>query len=104
DPYHIERLGRLFWFTVEFGLIREDNRVKIYGSGLVSSHGEAEYSLTSSDPERRPFDLEQVCNTTFEIDHYQPIYYVLESFEQLRDAMNTYAEKVVGRAKLAKVA
>jgi len=52
-------------------------------------------------PEWRPFDLERVCETDFEIDHYQPIYYVLESFEQLRDAMNEYAEQVIGKAGLA---
>jgi phenylalanine-4-hydroxylase len=113
---HIKRLGRLFWFTVEFGLIREDGKIKIYGSGLVSSHGEAGYSLSGewekrgrtipdcterAVPEYRPFDLERICNTDFEIHHYQPIYYVLESFEQLRDAMNRYAEEVIGSAGLA---
>jgi len=111
DEVHIKRLGRLFWFTVEFGLIKENNQVKLYGSGLVSSHSEAEYSLKGqweqkghSAPdcterpiaEWRPFDLERICNTDFEIDHFQPIYYVLESFEQLRDAMNKYAEQVLG--------
>ncbi|MEZ6241491.1 MAG: phenylalanine 4-monooxygenase [Phycisphaerales bacterium] len=114
DPYHIERLGRLFWFTVEFGLIKEDGRLKIYGSGLVSSHGESEHALTAPEApkgvtlapsdtsgkiERRPFDLERVCDTEFEIDHYQPVLYVLESFEQLRDAMNRYAERVLDEAK-----
>lgn len=119
DPHHIERLGRLFWFTVEFGLIKEDGRVKVYGSGLVSSHGESAYSLEGQWEKRgagiaeteactprpvaewRPFDLERVCSTPFEIDHYQPIYYVLESFEQLRDAMNEYAEQVVGSRAMA---
>lgn len=95
DPAHTERLARLFWFTVEFGLIREDGRLKLYGSGLISSEGEGHHSLESKDVERRPFDLETVCNTSFEIDHYQPILYVLESFEQLRDAMNTYARKLL---------
>lgn len=119
DEHHIKRLGRLFWFTVEFGLIREDGKVKVYGSGLVSSHAEAEYSLrgrweTRGRPapdctprevaEYRPFDLDRVCETDFEIDHFQPIYYVLESFEQLRDAMNEYAEEVIGAAGLAKAA
>jgi phenylalanine-4-hydroxylase len=119
DDHHIERLGRLFWFTVEFGLIREDGRVKVYGSGLVSSHGESRYSLegawekkgqkgaepctTRAVAEWRPFDLERICNTPFDIDHFQPIYYVLESFEQLRDAMNKYAEEVLGSARLAGV-
>ncbi len=117
DEVHIKRLGRLFWFTVEFGLIREDGQIKVYGSGLVSSHAESEYALkgqweqkgrSAPDctprevPEYRPFDLERICNTDFEIDHYQPIYYVLESFEQLRDAMNRYAEQVIGEAGLAK--
>jgi phenylalanine-4-hydroxylase len=113
DEEHVKRLSRLFWFTVEFGLIREGGQIKVYGSGLVSSHGESEYSLRGewekqgrSVPdcvarevaEYRPFDLERVCSTDFEIDHYQPIYYVLESFEQLRDAMNKYAEQVIGEA------
>jgi phenylalanine-4-hydroxylase len=95
DPDHTERLARLFWFTVEFGLIREDNRVKLYGSGLISSEGEGHHSLKSPEVDRRPFNLEKVCNTSFEIDKYQPILYVLESFEQLRDAMNSYAEKIL---------
>jgi phenylalanine-4-hydroxylase len=116
DEAHVKQLGRLFWFTVEFGLIKENGEVKVYGSGLVSSHGEADYSLkgqwekkgqSAEDckeravAEWRPFDLERICNTDFEIDHYQPIYYVLESFEQLRDAMNDYAEEVIGSAGLA---
>jgi phenylalanine-4-hydroxylase len=95
DPHHTERLARLFWFTVEFGLIREDDRLKLYGSGLISSEGEGHHSLKSPDVDRRPFNLERVCETSFEIDHYQPILYVLESFEQLRDAMNSYAEKIL---------
>ncbi|HPO93656.1 MAG TPA: hypothetical protein PL072_09325 [Phycisphaerales bacterium] len=117
DEYHVKRLARLFWFTVEFGLIREDGKIKVYGSGLVSSHGESAYSLSGEwekpgrsapdckprdVPEYRPFDLERICETDFEIDHYQPIYYVLESFEQLRDAMNKYAEHVLGEAGMAK--
>lgn len=111
---HTEALARLFWFTVEFGLIKEDGRLKIYGSGLISSHGEAEHCLTAPEPpagvelgpsdqsgkvERRPFDMDRVIATDFEIDHFQPVLYVLESFEQLRDAMNTYAERVMDEAK-----
>ena len=117
DEQHVKRLSRLFWFTVEFGLIKEDGQIRLYGSGLVSSHGEAEYALHGEweksgrsvpdctqrpTPEYRPFDLDRVCNTDFEIHHYQPIYYVLESFEQLRDAMNEYAEEVLGAAGMAK--
>jgi len=99
DPYHIERLGRLFWFTVEFGLIREDGRTKLYGSGLISSLGESDHALSSPNVDRRDFDLDLVCDTPFEIDHYQPILYVLDSFEQLRDAMNEYANRVMNARK-----
>ena len=95
DPDHTERLARLFWFTVEFGLIREDGRLKLYGSGLISSPGESRHALTSPDVDRRPFDLERVCDTSFEINHFQPILYVLDSFQQLRDAMMTYANRLL---------
>ena len=95
DPQHVERLARLFWFTVEFGLIREQGELKLYGSGLISSPGESVHALDSPEVERREFDLDRVCETTFEIDHYQPILYVLDSFEQLRDAMNSYAERIL---------
>lgn len=95
DPRHIERLARLFWFTVEFGLIRENGQMKLYGSGLISSLGESFHALESDHVDRRPFDVDRVCDTHFEIDHYQPILYVLESFDQLRDAMIEYAERVL---------
>lgn len=92
---HEERLARLFWFTVEFGLIHEDGTTKLYGSGLISSDGEGHHALESKDVDRRAFDLERVCETGFEIDHYQPILYVLESFEQLKEAMLEYAERIL---------
>lgn len=101
DPLDVERLARLFWFTVEFGLIREGGKVRLYGSGLISSPGESRNALESPKVERRPFDLETVCATSFEIDHYQPILYVLESFDQLRDAMNAYAHKILNARKPA---
>lgn len=112
DERSVKELARLFWFTVEFGLIKENGQVKVYGSGLVSSHAESEYALNGSWEEKgrsaeeckerpvaewRPFDMRRICNTDFVIDHFQPIYYVLESFEQLRDAMNDYAEEVLSR-------
>jgi phenylalanine-4-hydroxylase len=82
----LDRLARLFWFTVEFGLIRENGEVRIYGSGLISSVAEARHAL-GSECERRPFDLEQVMNTSFEIDKLQPVLYVLDDFEQLSRAL-----------------
>ncbi len=104
DPVHIERLARLFWFTVEFGLIHEDNKIKLYGSGLISSEGEGHHALESKDVDRRPFEMERVCDTAFEIDHYQPILYVLDSFEQLRDAMVSYAERILNEPATAPTA
>ena len=98
-PEDTERLARLFWFTVEFGLIQEAGALKLYGSGLISSPGESRNALDNPEVERRPFDLEQVCSTSFEIDHYQPVLYVLESFEQLRDGMNEYANRLIERAE-----
>ena len=95
DELDTTRLARLFWFTVEFGLIREEGQLKLYGSGLISSPGESKHALESADVDRRPFDLDTVCNTDFEIDQYQPILYVLESFDQLRDAMNEYAGRIL---------
>jgi len=100
DPADVEALARLFWFTVEFGLIHEDDRTRLYGAGLISSPGEGRHALESSDVERRDFDLDRVIGTPFEIDHYQPILYVLESFEQLRDAMKGYAARLADRGKL----
>jgi phenylalanine-4-hydroxylase len=103
-PEHEEALARLFWFTVEFGLISENGKLKVYGSGTISSHAESEYALNAPEGtggrhngqiERRPFDMDRVINTPFEIDHFQDIVYVLDSFEQLRDAMNDYANRVI---------
>jgi phenylalanine-4-hydroxylase len=82
DPTDIERLARLFWFTVEFGLIWEQGEVKVYGSGLISSHAEAAHALGPSC-ERRPFDRAAIMDTPFEIDKLQPVLYVIEDFEQL---------------------
>jgi len=101
DPVHTERLARLFWFTVEFGLIHEDGRMKLYGSGLISSEGEGHHALYSPAVDRRPFDLERVCDTPFEIHHYQPILYVLDSFEQLSNAMGRYARYLLGLRRKA---
>ena len=104
DAEHTERLARLFWFTVEFGLIREEGRLKVYGAGLISSPGESRHCLRSPEVDRRPFDLDVVCETTFEIDHYQPLLFVLDSFEQLRDAMRLYAGRVREAARRTPVA
>lgn len=79
-------MARLFWFTVEFGLIREGQRTKVYGSGLISSAADAANALGEKCT-RRPFDLEDVIHQPFEIDHLQDTLFVTSSFGQLFDAV-----------------
>jgi phenylalanine-4-hydroxylase len=82
----VTAITRLFWFTVEFGLVREAGQVRIYGSGLISSQGDAANAL-SDRCDRRPFSLESVLAQPFEIDQLQPVLFVLESFDQLFEAI-----------------
>jgi phenylalanine-4-hydroxylase len=79
----IKALARFFWFTVEFGLMRSNGDLKVYGSGLLSSHGEIAHCIESPDVQRYPFQLEWVVNQYFEIDHYQPLLFVVDSFDHL---------------------
>ena len=85
-------MARLFWFTVEFGLVRERDEVKIYGSGLISSHGDAANAL-SDRCERRPFELDAVLAQPFEIDRLQDVLFVVDSFDQLFDATAEIARR-----------
>jgi phenylalanine-4-hydroxylase len=77
------RLFRLFWFTIEFGLIKEDNVFKAYGGGILSSKSEIIYSVESQIPKRLPLDPLDALLTPFRIDILQPLYYYIESFEDL---------------------
>jgi phenylalanine-4-hydroxylase len=79
----IPLLSRLYWYTIEFGLIRTPEGLRAYGSGILSSHGETIYAIDSEKPNRIGFDLERVLATEFRIDAYQETYFVIESFEQL---------------------
>ena len=79
----IKAMARFFWFTIEFGLMREGSRTVAYGSGLLSSFGELEYSVTAPEVQRYPVQLEWVVNQYFEIDHYQPLLFVVDSFDHL---------------------
>ena len=80
------QLARLYWYTVEFGLIRQPDGLRIYGAGIVSSKGESIHCLESASPNRIGFDLERVMRTRYRIDSYQKTYFVIDSFEQLMDA------------------
>ena len=79
-------LSRLYWYTVEFGLIRQDDGLRIYGSGIVSSKGESIHCLESDAPNRLGFDLERIMRTHYRIDTYQKTYFVIDSFDQLMKA------------------
>jgi phenylalanine-4-hydroxylase len=81
--HHLEQLARLYWYTVEFGLIATEDGPRIYGSGIVSSKGESIYCLESHKPNRIAFDLMRVMRTRYRIDDYQESYFVIDSFEQL---------------------
>jgi len=85
-PDALQNLTRLYWYTVEFGLIREAGGLRIYGSGIVSSKGESLHSLESAAPNRIGFDLERIMRTRYRIDSYQKTYFVIDSFEQLMEA------------------
>jgi phenylalanine-4-hydroxylase len=79
----VTAMARFFWFTIEFGLMRDRGGLKAYGSGLLSSYGELEHAIESSDVQRYPLQLEWVINQSFEIDHYQPLLFVVDGFEHL---------------------
>src|SRR2546421_6031873 len=81
----IKAMARFFWFTVEFGLMRGTDGLKVYGSGLLSSHGEIVHCIESPEVQRYPIQLEWVINQYFEIDHYQPLLFVVDSFDHLFD-------------------
>jgi phenylalanine-4-hydroxylase len=78
-------MARFFWFTIEFGLMRDKRDLRVYGSGLLSSYGEIAHSIDSPDVQRYPIQLEWVINQYFEIDHYQPLLFVVDSFDHLFD-------------------
>lgn len=81
--HSLEKLARLYWYTVEFGLIREKGALKLYGSGIVSSFGESVFALEDPSPNRIGFDLERVMRTQYRIDDYQQSYFVIDSFDDL---------------------
>jgi phenylalanine-4-hydroxylase len=85
DKGALHRLARLYWYTVEFGLARENGDLKIYGAGILSSFGESHYSLESAKPHRVDFDLERVLRTRYRTDTFQQGYFVIDRFEDVLD-------------------
>ena len=83
----IELLGRLYWFTIEFGLIKEEGQLKIYGAGIISSKGETEHCL-SKQARQLPFDIQMIFETDYRTDIFQETYFVIDSFQQLYDSLS----------------
>ncbi len=100
---NIQALSRFFWFSIEFGLMREGDRICVYGSGLLSSAGEIEYCIESPDVQRHPFQLEWVINQSFEIHHFQPLLFVIDSFAHLYEEVDRL-EQWLNEGKLDHVA
>jgi phenylalanine-4-hydroxylase len=98
-PDALMNLTRLYWYTVEFGLIDSPDGLRIYGSGIVSSKGESVYCLESESPNRIGFDLERIMRTRYKIDTYQQTYFVIDSFEQLMDATRPDFTPIYARLK-----
>jgi phenylalanine-4-hydroxylase len=82
----LDYLARLYWYTVEFGLILTPRGLRTYGAGILSSAGELPYSATSTKPNRIKFDLMRVMQSQYKIDTFQETYFVIESFKELFDA------------------
>lgn len=80
---HLENLARLYWYTVEFGLVATPAGLRIYGSGIVSSAGESHYCLDDPRPHRLRFDLRRVMRTRYHIDRFQETYFVIRDFAEL---------------------
>jgi phenylalanine-4-hydroxylase len=79
----LKAMAQFFWFTVEFGLMRERGGLKVYGSGLLSSYGEIAHAVQAPEVQRYPIQLEWAINQAFEINHFQPLLFVVESFDHL---------------------
>jgi len=92
-------LARLYWFTVEFGLLHTQDGLRIYGGGILSSPGETEHAINDNKAERREFNLVDVLRTPYRIDIMQPVYYVLDNIEQLFDVANTDIMEALRKAK-----
>jgi phenylalanine-4-hydroxylase len=99
----IRAMARFFWFTIEFGLMNSNTGLRVYGSGLLSSFGEIEHAIDSPQVQRYPIQLEWVINQGFEINHYQPLLFVVDSFDHLFNLVDEL-ERWMRRGRLDNVA
>jgi phenylalanine-4-hydroxylase len=94
DQAVLEKLGRLFWYTVEFGLIREGSEIKVYGSGLISSHGELRHVVEGRSVVH-DFSLDEVLETPVKVDEFQKTLFAISSFDQMYEAMHEAEQRVL---------
>jgi phenylalanine-4-hydroxylase len=94
DANVLEKLGRLFWYTVEFGLIRQGGQIKVYGSGVISSHGECQ-NVVKCGCAVHDFSLDEVINTPVKVDEMQKVLFAVESFDQIYEAMYEAEQRAV---------
>jgi len=94
DASALEKLGRLFWYTVEFGVIRQGNEIKVYGSGLISSHGECR-NVIDGHCAIRDFSLDEVLETPVKVDELHHLLFAVSSFDQIYEAMNVAEQRTL---------
>lgn len=99
----IKALARFFWFTVEFGLMRTAEGIRAYGSGLLSSYGEIEHALIAPEVQRYPIQMEWMVNQGFDYHHYQPLFFIVDSFDHLFQLVDEL-ERQLADGKLMNVA
>lgn len=98
DEWGIHLLSRIYWYTIEFGLIREEGEVKIYGAGVLSSSGETKYSL-SNEPNHFEYDVDKILDTPYRKNSMQDSYFIIDSYEQLFESLPEIKTKIEQRLK-----
>lgn len=98
DPWAIELLSRVYWYTIEFGLIQENDQLRIYGAGILSSSGETEFSV-SNKPEHLPFNISNILDSEYRKDTFQSRYFIIDGYDQLYDSIPTVREELNKRLK-----
>ena len=101
DPIAIELLSRIYWFTVEFGLIREEAGLRIYGAGILSSAGETKFSL-SGEPQHFAYNVDQILDTPYRKDTFQEKYFIIDSYDQLYHSIDEVVSKLNEKLKALK--
>ena len=93
DPLKLKKLQRIYWFTIEFGLIKNNNKFKIYGAGIISSKEES-MNVLSNKSQKKKFDVNRIMNHSFRIDVVQDTYYYIGSFEELSSSLDEIRKNI----------